>query len=764
MKHKTKRLLALLLACCLAGCTAEPAPGPAETPVVPAPDLLPAAAYNVRSFPLEEVAQPRGDSCLSDSVLFFTAERLGETSSETILYAADTAAGNAAPVRTYSTAWDDPASGGMWTELTGFFAGEGGTVWAVESVTEYIIDLPAGFDRASGNVWEFCRVVKNGLLLRQLAGDGTELAVLDVTEHLSAFHHGAQLGQLLVLTTESKALMFRTDGTLTAVIPAPNAVLMMTTYRDAPALLGENAAGQVVLTPLDPEKASAGAEITLPFPYHAISNTGSKYHADVSGRGTNLYFPCQGNLFSCSADSGKVQKLVDWVDLGINPIYVTSQHVTAAGSIAALYRPGGDGALQLLYVTPSEQQDLTAPALTLGTLSADINTLQLVLEHNADPENPRVRVVNYAEYAAMGQSAQAMLRIELARGEGPDLLYSPERDLPVTELAANYLEDLRPFIRQDAGLQKEGLIESVLKVQEEDGKLLSVTPCFVFSTAISNTALVGTGTLTVSRALNLYDQLATYNSSAMETFSRQETVLQEHIARNSLLYGVAENHVFNFNNSTLQEGLTYAARFPVTIDWTKIEAFGSTPGWARVREGSQLLLSGDYYGFAALSQDLYAVGDGAVLCGFPDVGGGHVLEIWNTFGMLKSCRDRSAAWSFLRKVLLARTQTTFPLSGLPSNLTAFREKGEEAMHTEGIRTLVNGEQKLEVPGQLSQSQYNAILEAVQKTTARYQEDYEVFAAVWPAAQQYFDGKTDLSAAVSAAQSAAQNYHTPSALR
>jgi len=357
-----------------------------------------------------------------------------------------------------------------------------------------------------------------------------------------------------------------------------------------------------------------------------------------------------------------------------------------------------------------------------------------------------------------------MLRLELARGEGPDLLYSPERDLPVTELAADFLEDLHPFLRQDLQLQQEGLLDSVLTVLEEEGELLAVTPCFAFSTAISRAEVTGTGTLTVSRALNLYDQLATYNSSALETFDRRETVLREHIARNSLLYGVAENHDFRFNNAFFQEGLTYAARFPENIDWTKIETFGSMPGWARVRKGTQLLLSGEYYGFAALSQDLYAVGDGAVLCGHPDVAGGHVLEIWNTFGMLKGCRDPEAAWSFLRKVLLDETQSGYPLSGFPSNLTTFRQKGEDAMHAEGTRTLVNGEQILEIPGQLSQVQYNAILEAVQKTTARYQEDYEVFAAIWPAAQQYFDGKQDLSTTVAAAQNAAKNYHMPSAMR
>jgi len=744
VKKMKKRLLALLLACCLSGCTAEEKPDRQQTAAVPGAELVPVGTYEITETALEQGVLPSGAGCLSGTVFYYSAEQLLENGSETRIYAGSIDAdGSAAPVMTYRHDWQESGLESIRTELAGLFPDGKGGIWSAE---HYFAE-------------------KEGLRLRLLASDGTEQACVDVSEHLTRFLHGGVFGAHLVLTTESKALVFRGDGSFVAAVPAESAVLMLMSYRDGPALLTEGAAGQLLLTPLDPENLTLGASVPLPFSYYAISSTGAKNHADMGSRGTELYFPCQGNLFVCSATNGDVKKLVDWTELGVNPIHVISQHVAADGRVVALYQHKDPArGLSLMILTPAQTGERPAANLTMGVLSNNENTLELVISHNAENPNNRVRVVNYAEYAAMDQSPQAMLRLELARGEGPDLLYSPERDLPVTELAADFLEDLHPFLRQDLQLQQEGLLDSVLTVLEEEGELLAVTPCFAFSTAISRAEVTGTGTLTVSRALNLYDQLATYNSSALETFDRRETVLREHIARNSLLYGVAENHDFRFNNAFFQEGLTYAARFPENIDWTKIETFGSMPGWARVRKGTQLLLSGEYYGFAALSQDLYAVGDGAVLCGHPDVAGGHVLEIWNTFGMLKGCRDPEAAWSFLRKVLLDETQSGYPLSGFPSNLTTFRQKGEDAMHAEGTRTLVNGEELLEVPGQLSQAQYNAILEAVQKTTARYQEDYEVFAAIWPAAQQYFAGKQDLSSTATAAQNGAKNYHTPTAIR
>ena len=187
---------------------------------------------------------------------------------------------------------------------------------------------------------------------------------------------------------------------------------------------------------------------------------------------------------------------------------------------------------------------------------------------------------------------------------------------------------------------------------------------------------------------------------------------------------------------------------------------GAPAGWARVRAGSQLLFSGQYYGFSTLSRDLYAVGSDAVLCGYPDVEGGHVMELWQTYGMLESCQNKDAAWTFLRTVLLAENQLKYGTTGFPSNNSAFYAKGQEAMKAEGSQTLLDGSSTLTVPANLSQEQYDAIWRAVQKTTARYHSDYEIFAAVWPEAEKYFAGTQDLTLTAIKVQTAAENYRTP----
>ena len=726
-----------------------------------APELLPTGSFEKTALPLGSGYAPDGRYCLSGEVLYFTTQKTVEDGLETALYAADANTGTVSCLATYLEQTQPGKTVGSQVLLEGFFSGESGTVWVAETAIRTRMESDQN-QSEDGTVPESVPVSEEHHLLRQLSVQAGETARMDVTASLTRFSFGLSAGKNLLVAADNWVIFLTQDGMHLATFTFPSAVLFLTRYRGIPAVGLENEYGRLRLIPMDAENLSQKNPVDLPFSLYAVSHTGPSYHSSFSAGGTQLYFSCQGNLFACSADTSQVRKLLEWLDHGVSPTSVVAQAVTEEGRVIALHTEE-DGSLCLLRMDPAGQKPAVPEALTLGTLSTDINTLKLVLEHNTEAAGKRVRVVNYGEYAAMGQTPQAVLTTALKKGQGPDLLYSGDRDLPVTELAGDLLTDLYPYVNGDAQLQQQGLLQSVLAVQESEGRLLSVAPSFVFSTAISNRSLIGSGTLSVARAMGLYASLSTYNSSAQENFARQETVLREHIARNSLHYGTAENQNFNFNNAIFQEALGYAAQFPKNIDWSKYDAYGSTAGWARVRKGEQLFFSGEYYGFSTLSQALYSVGDGAVLCGYPDVQGGHVLEIWNTFGMLKSCPDPDAGWDFLRKVLLSQTQTRYPLTGFPSNLTAFAVKGQQAMTAEGTRTLTSGDQTVTVPGQLSQSQYNEILAAVEKTTARYHMDYEVFEAVWTAVKPYFDGKADLSTAAAAAQNAARNYHNPDAV-
>lgn len=736
-----KKVISLLLTVLvLLGCFSGCAPQKAETPhTVAAPELLSQTKYLFEMQPLAEEVTAN-DSFFSGDYFYYLSHDDEDAIS---LHTVDSRSGAASAVAEYAPLPLENAEFAFYTEFCGFFPGEDGTVWVVERFVEYSLTAPAWLRLTRENYSRYYTENSAYYQLRQLDATGHSTDLLAVQEDLLDFSLGLELNDHLYLSGQNHVLVYYLKEDLLSSFYPGGEILALVPYRQNAAAVTEEEDGRITLHPLNAEENTMDS-IPLPFTRSAVGRS-------WSGKDTLLYYSCQGSVFSCDGATAQVRKVADWLDYDLNPTNILYSHVLADGTVLAIYQT--DSRLLLLRLSPSGTLENTEP-LTLGLFSHDVSAMDLAIAYNMEHPESRVRVVNYGEYAAFGLNAQVMFHRQVSAGAAPDMIFSASRDLPVTELAQGYLEDLDPFLEADRALQAEGIIQGVLNVQRSEGKLLSIAPNFGLSTALSTTSLVGTGSLTITRAINLFALYGTDASSVQEQFLKQETVLREHIARNSLLYSDG------FNNPSYQEGLLYTAQFPRVVDLNQYGYSGSIPGWARVRTGAQLFLSGTYYGFSTLSQDLYAVGEGALLCGYPDVKGGHVLELWQTYGMFASCQRKDEAWDFLRTALLADSQSVAAGLGFPANLKAFQQAADTAMHLEGTRTLRYGDVTLTIPALLAQSQYNAILAAAQKATARYHSDADLFAAVWPEAQKYLSGQQDLSSTAASTQSAAENYRDP----
>ena len=513
-----KRVLCLLLLCALvlAGCSRRE--NAVSSGDLVAGELLPRGSYTLTSTGLGDISL--GEELFpSGTHLFFRGEEPGSLK-----------ALNWQTMSLFTTAVY-PLTGEMETAgLLGLFPGETDSLWVAEQVTRQELapvlppedmpippeDVPAPVDEEipEPEPEYIQRVVSR---LRRLSPLGEELASFELEESLAGFVCGAQQGQYLALSLEDRLLLYHVDGTLLAVLRPQSRVFALIRYRDGLAALLQGEYGRVALLPISLDDFSAGEPATLPFQASTLS-LGEDGILPVSGVGTNLYFPCQGNLFACDAASGQVFKMADWLDFDLNPVYIVFQQMQEDGSILALYREGS-GAQLLLRLTPGEQKK-SESSLTMAMLSTDLCALDLVVNYNKANPEARLRIANFGEYAAFGLTAQAALRQQLSQQKIPDLIFNSNRDLPVTELAAGYLEDLYPYLKADAQLQKEGIFQSVLTVQEEEGRLLSISPKFVLNTAISTKSMVGTGTLTVTRAMNLYALYGGKDGAALENFLR----------------------------------------------------------------------------------------------------------------------------------------------------------------------------------------------------------------------------------------------------
>lgn len=748
MKKSVALLLALLLtAGCFSGCGKKQSAGNGD---LPAPQLLAGGSFSMAEQALPDFPAQTEQVLFTGSTLYCLQKQESQS-----LYAIDVQSGATRTLLQYPCMEALDASLDTTVRFIGCFSGPQDSLWVVEHCTAE--PSPFGDDAPTDDADSPKEEPKVASIyrLRQCLPDGQTSEPVQVSEFFHSFECGIAVENGFVIAANQYLYAFAPTGETLSVYPQAYPTLALTTYRGGVASITRDSLNRVCLQILETAHFSLNSTISLPFSMDALDASSSRYGSFLSGSDTTLYYTCQGNLFACDAATAQVEKATEWLDFGINTSRIVSQFRLADGTIHALCR-NPDGSMRLLTLTPASQEKSTT-AMTLAMLSHNEATLDLVLAFNQGHPEQKIRVVNYGEYAAFGFAPQAMLYRQVTKGSIPDMIFSANRDLPVTELTPGLLTDLTPYLSADKALLAEGILPSVLEVQTQEGKLLSVAPNFVLSTAISTNALVGSGSLSVTRAMNLFALYSTEETSVQEQFLKQETVLREHIARNSLLYGVDQTIHLNFNNTSYQEGLLYTAQYPRNIDLDQYGSEGPLPGWARVRGGQQLFFSGTYYGFSALSQNLYATGEGAILCGFPDVAGGHVLELWETYGISEASPHKELAWSFIRTTLLADAQAFAPGLGFPSNLAAFRAAGEDAMAASGAKELRYGSKTLTVPLQLSQTQYDMILAAAKSAKARYHSDPDLFAALWAQAQKYLNGQQDLSSAAANAQSAAEHY-------
>ncbi len=740
-----------LLALCLLGCLLLTACGVSPQPeVTTAHALLQIPQYAELSADLGTELSPTGLSCLSGESLYFLATTAPETGSSTpSLYRAELT-----PDAKAELLWNGPEVEGPdhFTAVVSLFAGEDGTVWTMETTTHYIFDLPKNFDETTHDKWEYYQFRGNIATFRQFSPEGKELTSFRHTGLNDDYQTAAYYGGKLYCAMERTITVLDTKGTTLSTVEAPAYVTAMLPMEGGLGVMTDHEAdGRSRLYLLGGETFTLTEKSHLPMSVYDPSGTA----------GSRVYFTDRGNLFSWDTAEGKGQKHLDWQDLGRDRADVMDVLTQDGETVVALWQAEAGTSLQLLMLTPDEKKTVQSD-LILGVLFPDDNTMALALRFNSKNNGGSVRVADYSEYEALGLGAEEMLRTDMVTGRGPDLLFSSVQEIPVTALAPNRLQDLKPFISNDGALAKQGLMEPLFAAMETgDGRLPSITAGFRFVTAVGNADVLGQEPLTAKRAAELAKTLTGDGFPPAETYTTQSMAFYNLLCRMAGNYDLAGD--FTPNTEDFEAGLILTGLYPKSLDWDRYNKKGIYKDAVRVRLGSQLLLSGNYGSFSALAEDLSTVGDAAVLCGWPDTTGGHAFEVWETWGMTTSCKDTDLAWLFLRQILLADVQDSLPLTGFPTNATSFRRAARAAMQRGGESQLAVGKDQITVSDTLTETQFAALEAAIAETALLAQPvESRLADRMYEAVQPYFAGRMTAEQAVTAAAYARQQYLHPEA--
>ena len=641
---------------------------------------------------------------------------------------------------------------------------------------------------------------------RQLDQDGNELACID----LSGLND--TLTDILDDDTYINAISFDSEGNIYAItgekiyVLDPQMNLLYTLEREdlwydlTP--LGDGTLGMMqwtydeetetsscFLRTIDPAEQDWGATYSMPINVRSIQAGGGDYL---------FYYQISDSIFGFKAGepdaegngSGEGERLFSWIEADINSESIRSFFFLPDGRVAAINQEwvedGNDGHtvsdLILLTSTPrSEIPEKTT--LIYATLYLNYDARSKIIDFNKKSEQYRIEVRDYSEYDTdyTGAAALQKLNTEILAGNVPDILDTSS--LPVrTYGGKDILEDLWPFIESDPDLGRDALMTRPLEANEQDGKLYEVFDSFSIRTVVGPTKIVGDRMSWTLADLTAALQDMPEGCAIFGVTDTKEEMLSTVLSLNMDQFVDWSTGECTFDSDNFKALLSFCNSFPAEFDWDNVDWDEWEEEEARLLTGKQMLQANSLYDFdwnLRMFKSIFR--DGYTYIGYPkeDGGCGSSFSFRRGVAMTSACKDKEAAWSFIRQTLLPQSEGDdwYYYGYFPINRTDFDRMAETAIKSQYVLD-EDGEPVLDENGEptiqdwgswwisedleltmqpVAQEDIDQVVALYNAVNSIYRYDEKIFNAVKEVASQYFAGDKPLDETASLIQNRVSLY-------
>ena len=659
--------------------------------------------------------------------------------------------------------------------------GPDGALWIVENINTYYYDLPENFDPMTQNTWEYYKEDKNFTQVRKLNADGSEAAVLNLSEiaasldsaydeenpstyyiynsvldsagNLYFYFYGNDGGMMVVVNSQGEVLFTLKEDNV------GGEMVRLSDGRVAVMCYGEEAE----MRPIKVEEQDWDEGVTLPTDWYGF----------YTGADDFLYFySTSSSVMGCKED-GTIEKLFTWINCDMNQDELRGISVSSLDQVVAIQTDwSGEQPVSELVVlnrtevTPENQRK----TLTMAVMWMDYDLRNEVLDYNRNNTEYRIEVQDYSEYNTQDdyQAGLTKLSTEIISGKVPDIMVVD--NLPIRQYGAKgLLEDLLPYIEADEELGgREGLVQPVLNAMLQDGKLYQICSTFSINTATTSQKLAGDVTgWTVEEAKAALDKLED-GAGIMSAYTTQSNLLRNICRWNLGHYVDWESGECYFDTGDFEKLLEFSKLAPKKIDDDMYEDWQYYEDATRVREGRQLLMTETFSDWYSLLYHKSYWGEDMIYVGFPsDDRKGSAFTLNNGLAMSSKCQYKEAAWDFLRTRL--DTENSWYYWGFPLGKAAFDEFMTEAM-TPDTWTDENGNvieyPKVEYTDSsgntvkimaMSQEDYDQFMELLNNTDKLTDYDTQILEIVMDEAQAYINGTSSAKSVAAMIQSRVKIY-------
>ena len=660
-------------------------------------------------------------------------------------------------------------------DLAGAFLNpEGGlTVLEQRYTNWYDGDESAMYEEGSSENWHY----ENQYLIRRLNADGSaqgEASPVDFdanNSYLGLYNSTLDSAGNVLAISDTRLVAIAPDGSIAYTIECSNYLESMVRLRDGRLAVSVWGNSGMEALPLDEERHLLGEALPLPSNAYNLISGGGDY---------DLYYTDGANLCGYQLDSKESVKVLNWLNCDVNGDSMNRINVSADGTVRGLSVDWTSEPSETSLVTLRRVPADTIPKkenLTLAAMYVDFQTTNQIIRFNRSSETCRIQVLDYSQYNTEEdyQAGLTKLTTEILAGNMPDILSL--RQLPYRQLAAKgLLEDLYPYLDADEELSREDYFPTVMAAIEADGKLCQAVPFFSIMTLLGAESVVG------DKPGWTYEQFDAALASMpegcepLDYYTTRDDILQ------TLMYLDMDDFVdwttgkCSFDSQEFIDLLNFAKRFPAKFDWDSYEWTEGDDALSRIADGRQMLMATSISNLEdVMYNDMY-FGGKATFIGYPSNNGvGNMLYLGEGFGMSSSCKNKQAAWEFLRTIMTEEYQST--VWGLPVNVHAFEKRLEKAMTPEyqkdadGNFMLDENGERIEISRggvgfadgtvydvyAMTQEQADRIMELINTTTRAYEANSSIYQIAQEQSQAFFAGQKSAEDVARLVQSKANIY-------
>ena len=388
------------------------------------------------------------------------------------------------------------------------------------------------------------------------------------------------------------------------------------------------------------------------------------YWQIYSGAGNNIILEDGGNVWELNWDTGETTKCFSLFLAGFGSAHVLTQ-LPDKTLLVQRYDESDFMMTNTIIVRAEEKYfEGTEPVvLRLATLGG-YQLRDMIKAFNRKSPTCKIDVLDYSLYDSEQDPMNGMNRmvVDIISGNQPDIY--DLSSIPVGQYAARgLLEDLYPYIDEDADIDRADFVPNILAATETDGKLYELVPSFLIQTIIGRSDIVGDG---YGWTFDEYFDILDSNKNAVAlgpnmSCSEFLTEIITYAGEDFIDWSIGE---CSFDSENFRHLLELAKTFPAEADLTYLE-------YGAIQNGDQLLVLHEFndLGMVDAFNTLFNVDISFI--GLPgDEASGNAFISDVSLGISSMSEHKDEAWRFLREFLLDGYQNARNLVTLPSITSA----------------------------------------------------------------------------------------------